>query len=304
VVCMINAPGIDLLIPLIPPDLNTDPDEHGTDIRIFSIQVKCRLVSEQRADAAVHEKMGRSYAFSGSDLSEGEDPYVTLYLQVGAPTSSKPEWVLTHDTSQISFEIFGLDEIHFLTHQESRELKETLSSIARAWLDPLKLPQPSWISSDLKTRLVRWTRSMMPLIYTDKKVEDIVSTPEPFPVGYNGNAVHSFLRSTLQSMNYSSLPQHIDLWHIRLNFESKQPGSASPGAKRPRTDASSPSPSPSSSSSSSSSSERMRRVLAYAASLSATSSAVSSASSSTQSASSASYQDTSSGAGAGDSMQE
>jgi len=169
VVCMINAPGIDLLIPLIPPDLNTDPDEHGTDIRIFSIQVKC-LVSEQRADAAVHEKMGRSYAFSGSDLSEGEDPYVTLYLQVGAPTSSKPEWVLTHDVSQISFEIFGLDEIHFLTHQECRELKETLSSIARAWLDPLKLPQPSWLSSDLKTRLVRWTRSMMPLIYTGPSV--------------------------------------------------------------------------------------------------------------------------------------
>jgi hypothetical protein len=60
----------------------------------------------------------------------------------------------------------------------------------------------------------------------DEKVEDIVSTSEPLPVGYNGNAVRSFLLnrwpyadvSTLQSMNYSSLPQciKIDLWVTNL----------------------------------------------------------------------------------------
>jgi len=60
----------------------------------------------------------------------------------------------------------------------------------------------------------------------DEKVEDIVATREPFPVGYAGNAVRIFLQrqwpfeavSTLQSMNYSSLPQHIkiDLWVTNL----------------------------------------------------------------------------------------
>ncbi|KAG9286641.1 hypothetical protein G9A89_007768 [Geosiphon pyriformis] len=179
VICKRNQAGVDLIIPVLLDWDGSSPISVDS-MSYFLIQVKnWSKVYDAHWPSSATSKLSREFVYKDKTTEENQNPYLSLYLQLGAP---KPELESFYIESFPAFNTklqkktrleaekagkaktqycisgLGLDKILYrcldkLSDDDISILKQLLC----AWLDPLKLAKHENVKSLL--------RSMMPLVY-------------------------------------------------------------------------------------------------------------------------------------------
>lgn len=179
VICKRNQAGVDLILPVL-----LDWDGSNTislnSMSYFLIQIKnWNQFYDDDWPASATSKLSKEYVFKGSSITEEKsNPYLSLYLQLGAPipelrplhvdnlpssnTRSKKRARLEGYGEQYCLSAFGLDKsvYHCLDKWSDNDI-DILKQLLHAWPDPVNLTT----HEDVKLLI----QSMMPLVYQEDR---------------------------------------------------------------------------------------------------------------------------------------
>ncbi|KAG9290814.1 hypothetical protein G9A89_010962 [Geosiphon pyriformis] len=179
VICKRNQAGVDLIIPVLLDWDGSSPISVDS-MSYFLIQVKnWSKVYDAHWPSSATSKLSREFVYKGKTTEENQNPYLSLYLQLGAPEPALDSFYIESfpafntklqkkarleaekagkAKAQYCLSGLGLDKILYrcldkLSDDDISILKQLLC----AWPDPLKLAKHENVKSLL--------RSMMPLVY-------------------------------------------------------------------------------------------------------------------------------------------
>ncbi|KAG9297278.1 hypothetical protein G9A89_009960 [Geosiphon pyriformis] len=179
VICKRNQAGVDLIIPVLLDWDGSSPISVDS-MSYFLIQVKnWSKVYDAHWPSSATSKLSREFVYKGKTTEENQNPYLSLYLQLGAPEPALESFYIESfpafntklqkktrleaekagkAKTQYCISGLGLDKILYrcldkLSDDDISILKQLLC----AWPDPLNLAKHENVKSLL--------RSMMPLVY-------------------------------------------------------------------------------------------------------------------------------------------